>query len=235
MKSKAGSIRRRIDYLNLVAVNLLAAALLWQLGSPALLSKPAPVAADPVSLPTQTLPQFIEVAAGKPVRLVSPRLGIDLPVGEGFFDPATASWTLGGRQAYYAMPTFYANDYGGNTLIYGHNNQHVFGPMKRAGNADTVDVYTDNGHIFHYTFATSEVVDPTNLESFRYQGPPILTIQTCTGNWHEVRLMSVFKLSGVTKSQTAVKQARLLQLQDMILQLTSRQQAVIPALSGLEM
>jgi LPXTG-site transpeptidase (sortase) family protein len=137
------------------------------------------------------------ITVGKPVRIIVSSLGIDLPVDEGFYSATDASWTLSGYHAQFAMLSNYANDTEGNTFIYGHNNKYVFGPIKNINAGSEALVYTDNGHVFSYIFEQSYAVTPDNTSVLTYQGPPILTIQTCSGNWNEQRQMYTFKFRKV--------------------------------------
>jgi LPXTG-site transpeptidase (sortase) family protein len=141
--------------------------------------------------------QVKPITAGKPVKIIIPGLGIDLPVDEGFYNASNASWTLSGYHAQFAMLSYYANDTQGNTFIYGHNNKFVFGPIKNISPNSDAMVYTDNGHVFSYIFEQTYAVTPDNTSVFTYQGPSILTIQTCSGNWNEQRQMYTFKFKKV--------------------------------------
>ena len=137
------------------------------------------------------------ITAGKPVRIVIDSLKIDLPVDDGFYNPGDNSWTLSGYHAQFAHPTPPANDHVGNTLIYGHNNKYVFGPLKHIESGATAKVYTDNGHVFNYIFVDAVNLNPEDTSLFSYEGPPMLTIQTCSGNWNEWRRLFRFKFTGV--------------------------------------
>ena len=156
----------------------------------------AVVAAQAATPPEQPVVEK-KITSGKPVRIVIPSLALDVPIDDGTYNPANGSWTLSDYRAQYATPTPPVNDAGGNTLIYGHNNRRVFGRLKELLPSQTVQVYTDNNHIFTYRYETSEKVRPDNVALFQYQGPPLLTIQTCSGNWNELRQLSYFKLVSV--------------------------------------
>lgn len=140
-----------------------------------------------------------ETVAGRPVLVKIPSLALELPVDEGYYNPADATWTLSGYRAHFAMPTMLANNQEGNTLVYGHNNKHVFGPLKGLQPGAVAEIRTDNGHVFYYTFESNTNVQPDDLSVFTYEGAPILTLQTCTGNWHELRMLSRFNLTRVVK------------------------------------
>ncbi len=139
------------------------------------------------------------IKVGQPVRLIIERLGMDLPVEAGYYNPDDGSWTLadGKKISYFAMPSSLLNDYSGSTMIYGHNNRFVFGPLDKLIPGDIATVHAGNNHVFKYTFTSSVALKPDDVSVFDYQGPPQLSLQTCTGNWYEWRTMYYFNLAEV--------------------------------------
>ncbi len=129
----------------------------------------------------------VKVISGKPIKIVIPRLSLDLAIDDGFYNPADQTWTLSGYNAHFASVSSLANDRSGSTFIYGHNNKHVFGPLKSLAVGDQVQIFTENGHIFSYTYQSNENIKPDQVSIFDYQGPPILVIQTCSGSFNEWR------------------------------------------------
>lgn len=152
----------------------------------------------PVPPPAKPQPEFVLVS-GKPVRLVVPASGIDLPIDEGYYNEATGAWTLSPSHAQFAMITLLANNHSGNTFIYGHGTDQVLGQLvsKPPITGSIAEVYTDNGHVFTYTFQSSRDMTPADTSIFSYTGPPILTIQTCTGAVSEWRTMYQFAFNKV--------------------------------------
>lgn len=141
------------------------------------------------------LPQtHVAVISGTPVRIVIPDSGIDLPVDPGYYDASQSSWTLSGYRAQYAMISQLANNAAGDTFIYGHNNNYVFGALRHNTPAVGAQafLYTDNGHIFEYRFQQTFSLSPDDTSVFSYSGPPVMTIQTCTGSLNEWRTMYRF-------------------------------------------
>lgn len=135
-----------------------------------------------------------DVIAGRPIRLVIPDSAIDVPLDEGYYDASTGTWTLSGYYAEFAMVSALANNIGGETFIYGHNNDFVFGSLRH--NTPPIGaealIYTDNGHIFEYSFASVTSLSPSDTSVLSYSGPPILLIQTCTGSLNEWRTEYTF-------------------------------------------
>jgi len=202
MQNGLKSLRLARYYSSVVLLNAFTLLFAFYLFNPVVFQRPAQ--AHPALQNTPTLPAPIttrEVVSGKPARLVIERLGIDLQVDEGNYNQADGSWTLvyGRKAAYFAMPSALANDYAGGTLLYGHNNQFVFNALGSVAAGDTAKIYTENGHVLVYTYANSEELQPDDVSIFNYQGPPRLTLQTCTGNWYEKRSMFHFMFTRVEK------------------------------------
>jgi hypothetical protein len=141
------------------------------------------------------------VIAGRPVRLVIPASAIDVPLDEGYYDTSTGTWTLSGYYAEFAMVSALANNVGGETFIYGHNNDFVFGSLRH--NTPPIGaealLYTDNGHIFAYSFESVTSLSPNDTSVLEYSGPPILLIQTCTGSLNEWRTEYTFQFNRVVQ------------------------------------
>ncbi len=140
--------------------------------------------------------------AGKPIRITIPDYGVDLPVDEGYYNDRDGSWTLSQTHAQYAMMTTLANNLSGNTLIYGHGTNAVFGKLgaKTPPLGTLVEIYTDNGHVFTYTFADARNLTPNDTSVLNEQStPPTLTIQTCTGVFSEWRTMFRFQFKEIVQ------------------------------------
>ena len=154
-----------------------------------------------LALPSAPIPNspYKKIMAGLPSRIVLPDQGIDLPIDPGFYNQADNSWTLSGLRAHYAMVTTLPNNHDGNTFIYGHNNKYVFGRIKSLQPGQKAIVYTANNYMFTYSYLSNVVVEPGDTSVFDYTGPPILTIQTCSGNWNEKRQMYTFKFQNFNK------------------------------------
>lgn len=168
---------------------------------------PPPVSHIPLPVSAPTLPIAPSIISGKPTHISIPSVGIDLHVLPGEYNKATGEWTLSGYNAHFATMTMPANNYQGNTFIYGHNNKYVFGHLKGIKPGQEIEVTTDNGNKFYYSYVSSETVDPSDVGLFQYKGAPRLTVQTCTGTWYEKRQLFFFKFERVSES-TASKQQR---------------------------
>lgn len=155
---------------------------------------PLPSTALAAELPKPPVFQQAQVISGTPTKIALPSLGLDITVDPGIYNSIDHTWTLSPSHAHFAEPSMPPNNKQGNTLIYGHNNDYVFGLLRNIHAGDTAIITADNGHRFYYSFVSAENVKPDNMIVFQYQGPPTLVIQTCTGNWNEWRKLSTFKL-----------------------------------------
>lgn len=182
-----------------IVVHTFSLGILWFMSR----QEPVNVSAESVSA-TQTIPK--QAVYGTPNQIIIPSLNINLTVEPGNYEPTTDSWTLSGYNAHYGTMTSPANDTAGNTFIYGHNNPYVFGPLKRIQPGANVEIVAENGNRFFYTYQKSYTVAPNDVSLFKYFGSPILTVQTCTGTWHEKRELYEFKLDRVVESPQQLAQ-----------------------------
>jgi LPXTG-site transpeptidase (sortase) family protein len=135
--------------------------------------------------------------SGVPVRIIVPSLDIDLKVIPGYYYPATKSWTLTRDSAQFAVVSAMPNDKKGLTFIYGHYRRGVFIQLPKIQVGATAIIKTENKHTFEYTFRASTVLAPDDTSVFKYQGKPILVLQTCTGVHFQNRQLFVFDLRQV--------------------------------------
>lgn len=142
------------------------------------------------------------LVSGAPTRIVIPDYGIDLAVDPGSYDAATGNWTLGDTRAYFAQITAPANNHAGNTLLYGHGTDTVFGKLGAATVAPGTTAWVDTAtHRFTYRLVESRDVVPNDTSVFddAGSGPPRLTVQTCVGSLSEWRRMFVFYFEKVVQ------------------------------------
>lgn len=132
---------------------------------------------------------------GVPKRLKIPSVNIDIAVIDGFYNDKLKSWTLTNDKAQYATITPKANNLSGNTFIYGHDTARVFASLFKLSEGAKAEVETDSGHTFVYTYQSAYETDPYDDSLFKYEGPSILTLQTCSGLWYQNRMLFTFNFS----------------------------------------
>ena len=135
--------------------------------------------------------------SGIPNRIVVPSLAIDLPVVPQAYSTATKTWPVAPSVANYASNTAPANNTKGETLIYGHDNRHVFGPLLTMQTGAVVYVYTTNGHVFKYTYTGYQDINPTQVSIIDQmaKAPAGLKLITCTGAYFQYRHLMSLKLA----------------------------------------
>lgn len=139
-------------------------------------------------------PAPVQRIEGKPVTMQIPSLNIDLPVANGYYNTSSKTWTLSNDKAHFATITPEPNNQAGNTFIYGHNRKQVFASLNKIKPGAEVTIKTDNNHVFTYKFVSSYETNPNDDRLFKYQGAPILTLQTCSGLWYQNRQLFRFDL-----------------------------------------
>lgn len=149
--------------------------------------------------PTEVIAQVVpfQQKSGKPIHLRIASINVDIPVMDGVYNASDKTWTLSDDNAHYALITPPANNTGGNTFIYGHNRKEVFSRLSRLTPGDNALVTTENGLEFIYEFQLSLTTKPYDDSLFRYEGAPILTLQTCSGLWYQDRSLFTFTLKDV--------------------------------------
>lgn len=202
MHSELKTLAKTRFYSSVITLNVITLLFAWYLINPlaftsrknralAYDSAASQLSAEETQLPSQ------KTVTGKPVRLIVASIKIDLPVDEGYYNETDKSWNISATKTQYAMPSMYANNIRGNTLIYGENNANVFYNLKQIQPGTLAQVYTDNGHIFTYKFRNQEQLKPDDVTVFDYQSYPMLTLQTCSGSFYEFRQMFYFKLISI--------------------------------------
>ncbi len=154
-----------------------------------------------VAAPTQIVQQAVapQSISGHPVEIVAPTVGVDMPIVDGFYDSATGDWTLNADKAQFATMTTQPNDKSGQTFIYGHATQRVFGKLLNMKTGDQAYVLTANGYKFTYTLKETQVVTPQNTGILAYQGSPRLLLQTCVGTFSQNRKFFILDFTKVEK------------------------------------
>lgn len=151
-----------------------------------------PVFADSISDSASKLKQA--TISGVPAHISIPNADISVDIEPGYYNKTAKTWTLSLTKAEYAMITPEANNGNGNTFIYGHNRWEVFYKLLKVQPGDEAIVTTANNHTFVYKMTGRRDTNPNDDSLFRYQGPPILTLQTCSGLWYQNRSLFVFNL-----------------------------------------
>ena len=155
---------------------------------------------DPSTTPSTTQAGQTKGQNGSPVRIQVLEADINIAVAPGVYNTSSQTWTLSTTKAHYALVTPKPNTDGGNTFIYGHNRKSVFARLTGIKVGSTAVITTDKNQRFTYRLRAINTTTPTDDSLFHYSGPPILTLQTCTGANFQNRTLYVFDLIGVTNA-----------------------------------
>ena len=157
---------------------------------------------DVVSVPTAPVPQTVAapvkvIIRDTPTRLVIERLGIDLSVTPGTYNPATQTWTLNNSHVFVSTftspaPVVSTEETDSRVLLYGHNYQKILGKTVNLHPGDTVRIFTAKGYEFVYKYARDEVTTPADDRVLQAGVAEPLTIMTCVGTWDEKRRLMHF-------------------------------------------
>ncbi len=144
----------------------------------------------PANIPQPTL------ISGYPVDINIPSLiapeNREIPVVPGVYDAKTGTWNVSLSDAQYATPSVLPNNLSGNTVIYGHYRPEVFAYLHLIKPGAMATVTTSNGYVFTYKYVGTYAISPTDTTVFDYKGGPILTVQTCSGEYFQNRQMYQF-------------------------------------------
>jgi len=140
-----------------------------------------------------------EAIQGTPVKIDVPDVKVSIGVEKGYYNAKNGKWTLSDTSAFYGTMTAPANSKSGNTFIYGHNANDIFGNLRDAKAGMQAVVTTDNGYKFYYTLETFKAVSPSDVSLIQPTEAPTLTLQTCSGTWYQYRTLYTFTLDRYEK------------------------------------
>lgn len=80
---------------------------------------------------------------------------------------------------------------GGNTVVYGHNKNAIFGPIRWLEKGDEIVMYDQNGNEYKYVISETITTNPDAIEYVEPKDKETLTIYTCTGLFDSKRFIIV--------------------------------------------
>ncbi len=125
-----------------------------------------------------------------PVEVIIPSLKIDLPIDPG--NIKNGAWQISADNATY-LTVSSPPGIGGNTVIYGHNKQKIFGSLPFLSVGQKVTVKTKSGKIYNYIVERKYFVSPDRVDLVSPTDSPILTLYTCWGLFDSQRAVVVAK------------------------------------------
>lgn len=97
-------------------------------------------------------------------------------------------WVLDGNYALY-LPTSEKLGQGGNTVLYAHNREKLFGNLKNVSIGDIVLLGDNDGNIYNYRVYSMEYIKPYQVEKINTDKSNTVTLFTCDGWFDEERLV----------------------------------------------
>ena len=141
-----------------------------------------------------------EAVQGTPVHVEVSQVGVNIGVEKGYYNANNGKWTLSDTSAFYGTMTAPANSQTGNTFIYGHNANDIFGNLRDVQIGAEAIVTTDNGYKFYYTLQSFKAVSPNDVSLIQNTEIPTLTLQTCSGSWYQFRTLYTFTFNRYEKA-----------------------------------
>lgn len=134
-----------------------------------------------------------------PSKIILTKFGINLTITTGYFDSIKNNWNISDDViAYYVSDSAEANNQGGDTVIYGHNNHQVFGSLSELILGDIMKIKTVNGYTFSYKYTSDKLVDPSDTSVlYDKSNNPRLVLLTCNGLLSNKRRVMYFDFVSV--------------------------------------
>jgi sortase A len=126
-----------------------------------------------------------------PQRIVIDKIKLDLAVF-----PAQISdghWETSKEGASYLLGSGLPGK-NGNVIIYGHNQNYLFGPIRWLNAGEDVKLINKKGEEYIYSIIQTKTVKPEAIEILAPTEEPILTLYTCTGFFDRERFVVIAQL-----------------------------------------
>lgn len=125
-----------------------------------------------------------------PVEIIIPSIQIDLKVDPGQIKDGV--WQISEKSATF-LNTSAPPGSGGNTVIYGHNKQAIFGNLPYLSVGQKITIKTKSGKIYNYIAEKKYFVGPDRVDLVSPSDKEELTIYTCYGLFDGERAVIVAK------------------------------------------
>ena len=126
-----------------------------------------------------------------PAKILIPRLRIDLSVFPA--KVANNNWEVSDEAASYLLGSGIPGREG-NVVIYAHNKNHLFGPIRWLEEGDKIRMINKKGEEFIYKVVETKTVSPDKVEVLSSTPDATLTLYTCIGFLDRERFVAVAEL-----------------------------------------
>jgi LPXTG-site transpeptidase (sortase) family protein len=190
-----GRMARKTLAMYLVVISVAGFLALQQNNTHSLAS---PVKQMPESPQTKAPETPKTVTNSEPIRIIIPKIGIDIDVVRSTYDDKQQTWPVSAVAANYATNTPLISNKSGKSLIFGHARKNVFADIGNLTASDSIYIKTASGNTLEYVYANSTIVSPTDVEIFdNLTGKPGVFLMTCDGVWSQNRRLMQFELKEV--------------------------------------
>ena len=138
-------------------------------------------------------PQLVAVVeeGDLPARIIIPQVKIDLQVFPA--QVVEDQWQVSEEGVSYLLGSGIPGRED-RVIIYGHNKNHLFGPIKWLSEGEEIKLVNRKGEEFVYQVVETKTVSHEEIEVLSPTQEPTLTLYTCTGFWDRERFVVVGKL-----------------------------------------
>lgn len=134
------------------------------------------------------IPQASVVLDKKPVHIIIEKPDIDLAVNEAVI--ANGIWSVSEDSANH-LNTSATPGNPGNIVIYAHNKNHLFGPLRWIEVGAKIELINEDNETFDYYVTNKIEVKPDDISYVLPTNEETLTLYTCTGVFDSKRLIIV--------------------------------------------
>lgn len=123
-------------------------------------------------------PQVVKTEESKPTFIEIPSVGVKLPIEESAIKDGV--WEISYKGASHLDKSANPGQ-NGNIVIYGHNKNSIFGPIRWIKEGDEIKVTDVSGKEYTYKVAKTLVTNPDDIQYVLPKDKETLTLYTCTG------------------------------------------------------
>lgn len=131
-----------------------------------------------LSFKTDNFSASSETQSSNPVSISIPAIGLKLPVEESAI--VDGVWKISYQGASHLDKSADPGE-GGNIVIYGHNKNLLFGPIRWLKEGDLIEITDENRTLYTYRVVKTVITTPDDIEYVLPKSEEILTLYTCTG------------------------------------------------------
>jgi sortase A len=136
------------------------------------------------------VPQVGIHKGAKPVSIQIPSINLKLAIEEAIIKDSV--WQVSETGANHLNQSAYPGD-GGNIVIYGHNKNSLFGPIRWLEKGAEIELTDEKGEKHLYKVVETTEVSPDNLQYILPKDEETLTLYTCSGLFDSKRFIVVAK------------------------------------------